>query len=102
MKDILTDISQELTDGISRSLSKCGLMYRIFSRVKTVDSIRHKLNVKYADKKVKIQDMIGIRIVLYFQDDVDALAVYYSAKDVVKKSIDEYDSSRSLTDVDAR
>lgn len=68
-------------------------MYRIFSRVKTVDSIRHKLNVKYADKKVKIQDMIGIRIVLYFQDDVDALAVYYSAKDVVKKSIDEYDSS---------
>lgn len=93
MKDILNDISQELTDGISRSLSRCGLMYRIFSRVKTVDSIRHKLNVKYADKKVKIQDMIGIRIVLYFQDDVDALAVYYSAKDVVKKSIDEYDSS---------
>lgn len=68
-------------------------MYRIFSRVKTSDSIRHKLNVKYAEKKVKIQDMIGIRIVLYFQDDVDALAVYYSAKDVVKKSIDEYDSS---------
>ena len=93
MKDILNDISQELTDGISRSLSRCGLMYRIFSRVKTSDSIRHKLNVKYADKKVKIQDMIGIRIVLYFQDDVDALAVYYSAKDVVKKSIDEYDSS---------
>ena len=93
MNDILNDISKELTDGISRSLSRCGLMYRIFSRVKTSDSIRHKLNVKYADKKVKIQDMIGIRIVLYFQDDVDALAVYYSAKDVVKKSIDEYDSS---------
>jgi ppGpp synthetase/RelA/SpoT-type nucleotidyltranferase len=93
MKDKLNDICVRLTDEISDSLSKCGLMYRIFSRVKTVDSIRHKLNVKYADKKVKIQDMIGIRIVLYFQDDVDALAVYYSAKDVVKKSIDEYDSS---------
>ena len=51
MKDILNDISQELTDGISRTLSRCGLMYRIFSRVKTSDSIRHKLNVKYADKK---------------------------------------------------
>ena len=85
MKDKLNDICFRLTDEISDSLSKCGLMYRIFSRVKTVDSIRHKLNVKYADKKVKIQDMIGIRIVLYFQDDVDALAVYYSAKDVMKK-----------------
>ena len=93
MKNKLNDICVRLTDEISDSISKCGLMYRIFSRVKTVDSIHHKLNVKYADKKVKIQDMIGIRIVLYFQDDVDALAVYYSAKDVVKKSIDEYDSS---------
>ena len=69
MKDKLNDICVRLTDEISDSLSKCGLMYRIFSRVKTVDSIRHKLNVKYADKKVKIQDMIGIRIVTYFLDD---------------------------------
>ena len=37
--------------------------------------------------------MIGIRIVLYFQDDVDALALYYSVGDVVKKAIDELDSS---------
>lgn len=37
--------------------------------------------------------MIGIRIVLYFQDDVDVLALYYSIGDVVKKSIDEYDPS---------
>ena len=37
--------------------------------------------------------MIGIRIVLYFQDDVDVLALYYSVGDVVKKSIDELDSS---------
>ena len=37
--------------------------------------------------------MIGIRIVAYFQDDVDALALYYSVGDVVKKAIDEPDSS---------
>lgn len=37
--------------------------------------------------------MIGIRIVAYFQDDVDALALYYSVGDVVKKAIDELDSS---------
>ena len=93
MKNSLERTAALLTSEISESLSKCGLMFRIFSRVKSESSIIHKLEVKYADKKVKIQDMIGIRIVVYFQDDVDALALYYSAGDVVKKSIDEFDSS---------
>lgn len=93
MDNRLRVITDRLTSDISQMLSRCGLMYRIFSRVKTESSIRHKLEVKYADKKVKIQDMIGIRIVLYFQDDVDALSLYYSIGDVVKRSIDEYDSS---------
>ena len=93
MQDSLEKIASRLTSDISSSLSRCGLMYRIFTRVKSESSIKHKLEVKYADKKVKIQDMIGIRIVAYFQDDVDALALYYSVGDVVKKSIDEFDSS---------
>jgi hypothetical protein len=42
---------------------------------------------------MKIQDMIGLRIVLYFQDDVDALAFFYSCGEVVRSSIDELDSS---------
>ena len=91
--DVLNQISYKLTSDISALLSRCGLMYRIFSRVKTESSIRHKLDVKYADQKVKILDVIGVRIVVYFQDDIDALALFYSASDVVKKSIDEFDSS---------
>ena len=93
MQNTLEKIAAQLTSEISNSLSRCGLMYRIFSRVKTESSIRHKLEVKYAGKKSKLQDMIGIRIVAYFQDDVDALALYYSVGDVVKKAIDELDSS---------
>ena len=93
MHNPLEQIASKLTSEISESLSRCGLMFRIFCRVKTESSLKHKLEVKYADKKVKIQDMIGIRIVTYFQDDVDALALYYSVGDVVKKSIDELDSS---------
>ena len=93
MHNTLETIAQRLTSDISHSLSKCGLMFRIFSRVKSEGSVRHKLEVKYASKAIKIQDMIGIRIVVYFQDDVDALALYYSVGDVVKKSIDEFDSS---------
>ncbi|MBR5299571.1 MAG: GTP pyrophosphokinase [Bacteroidales bacterium] len=93
MQNSLETITARLTSEISESLSKCGLMFRIFSRVKSESSITHKLEVKYADRKVKIQDMIGVRVVVYFQDDVDALALYYSVGDVVKKSIDEFDSS---------
>lgn len=93
MQNSLEKIASKLTSNISSSLSRCGLMFRTFTRVKSESSIKHKIEVKYAGKKVKIQDMIGIRIVAYFQDDVDALALYFSAGDVVKKSIDEYDSS---------
>ena len=93
MRNSLENIATQLTSEISNSLSKCGLMFRIFSRVKTENSIRRKLEVKYAKENVKLQDMIGIRIVVYFQDDVEALALYYSVGDVVKKSIDEFDSS---------
>ena len=80
-------IAASLTSCISDTLEKCGLMFRIFSRVKSESSIRHKLEVKYASKRIKIQDMIGIRIVVYFQDDVDALALYYSIGDVVDAKI---------------
>ena len=93
MQSTLENIAAKLTSDISESLSRCGIMFRIFSRVKSEDSIRKKLEVKYASKKVMLQDMIGIRVVLYFQDDVDALALFYSVGDVVKKAIDEFDSS---------
>lgn len=93
MENTLKQIASKLTSDISEQLSRSGIMFRIFSRVKTENSIRHKLEVKYADKKSRVQDMIGIRIVAYFQDDVDALALYYSVGDVVKKAIDEFDTS---------
>ena len=71
-------------------------MFRLFSRVKTISSLHHKMQIKgdsYRAGKSLIQDMIGLRIVLYFQDDVDALAFFYSCGEVVKSSIDEFDSS---------
>ena len=93
MENTIQQITSKLTSDIFELLSRRGIMFRIFSRVKTEKSIRHKLEVKYADKKSRVQDMIGIRIVTYFQDDIDVLALYYSVGDVVKKAIDEFDSS---------
>lgn len=65
---------KELEKRISRRLDKCGLMYRIFSRTKEKESVKSKIAKKqkvYRDKRKKMQDLIGIRIVLYFRDDID-------------------------------
>lgn len=71
-------------------------MFRIFSRVKTEQSLRHKIlfkDKKYIEGKAKIQDMLGMRIVLYFPDDVETLSIFLGTNDLVKSSVDEPDIS---------
>ena len=93
---MLRTSTNKLESQMFQHLNQCGLMFRLFSRVKTISSLHHKMQIKgdsYRAGKSLIQDMIGLRIVLYFQDDVDALAFFYSCGEVVKSSIDEFDSS---------
>ena len=93
---ILDKIAQRLESMLATQLNHCGLMFRLFSRVKTVESIRHKMRIKgekYRSGKSLIQDVLGLRIVAYFQDDVEALATYFSYGEAVDTSIDELDSS---------
>ena len=64
-ESILRSMAGRLTSG----LEKCGLYYRLFTRTKAAASTRSKLLAKgYKDGK-KMQDLFGIRIVAYFQDD---------------------------------
>ena len=93
---ILDGIAQRLESLLAKQLNNCGLMFRLFSRVKTTSSLAHKMRIKgekYRSGKSLIQDMIGLRIVAYFQDDVEALATYFSYGEAVGSSIDELDSS---------
>lgn len=62
---ILRSIAGRLTSG----LEKCGLYYRLFTRTKTAASTRSKLLAKGYQGGKKMQDLFGIRIVAYFQDD---------------------------------
>lgn len=69
---ILTSVSQT----IGQKFDKIGLLYRLFGRVKTETSIAHKIknnSGKYSTEKggKKIQDIIGLRITLYFTDDLE-------------------------------
>lgn len=96
MEQALNSIAQKMELDLSNKFSKCGLMFRLFSRAKTLNSLSHKMAMKgdkYRSGQSKIQDMIGLRIVAYFQDDVDVLACYYSYGDVIQSSIDELNSS---------
>ena len=70
-------------------------MYRLFGRAKTVASIEHKIGLKgdsYRSGESKINDIIGLRIVVYFPDDVDVLAMYFDDSSVVKRHIDTPDT----------
>lgn len=57
---------------LKEKLDNFGIYYRIFSRVKTGASIENKLSqeryVKNPDKKIR--DLFGVRIILYYQDDI--------------------------------
>lgn len=79
LEDIYTELvtsapEKELQKRIERKLNRCGIMYRVFSRIKERKSIDIKLEKKwekYKSEGKKMQDIIGIRIVLYFKDDIE-------------------------------
>ena len=65
--------TQRISKSVENTLSECGIIFRIFSRQKSEESIKAKIEKnpeKYGDTK-KIQDIIGIRIALYFPDDIE-------------------------------
>lgn len=83
------DISFKIEDELQRS----GIFFRIFARAKSVESIEKKLLAKdyeNSSEHKKMQDLIGIRITVYFDDDLPI--VYEAIKkkfDFVDETIDE-------------
>ena len=73
MMYVPSSVETELRRNVENQLKKCGIFYRVFSRRKSAASLEHKLaSGKYGgDDGKKIQDLIGIRVNLYFQDDLD-------------------------------
>ena len=69
-------VRQDLCTIIEEKLKKAGFYYRLAYRVKKPDSIRDKMIrrnygarcTKYEHRK--LQDLIGVRIILYFDDDM--------------------------------
>ena len=64
-------VEQDLKRIISERLEQCGLYFRVFSRIKTAASMARKFEMKEYGEDRKLQDLVGVRINLYFDDDVD-------------------------------
>ena len=74
----LTVIKPILED-LSLRLDRAGIYYRVFTRSKSLDSIKKKLEKKteqYKREGKKLQDVIGIRLVFYFLEDIEIVASY--------------------------
>ena len=64
-------VEQDIKRIISERLEACGLYFRVFSRTKTAASMARKFERKDYGQDRKLQDLVGARINLYFDDDVD-------------------------------
>ena len=73
---LLDTILSNIVDRLNDDLSRCGFMYHVFWRTKSESSIDEKLEKKAAGYRLeskKMQDLLALRITLYFSDDVEIL-----------------------------
>jgi putative GTP pyrophosphokinase len=64
-------IEKRLKEKLVNELTRTGLLFRLFSRVKEQTSIDEKFTRKtYSADTELMQDLIGFRITTYFSDDV--------------------------------
>lgn len=92
---MLDTIIGSIVDELEADLSRCGFMYHIFYRTKSFRSISEKLEKKadeYRAKGKKMQDLLALRITLYFSDDVDILYQFLKSKsNFLDETVDEDD-----------
>ncbi|PHR86579.1 MAG: RelA/SpoT family protein [Moritella sp.] len=89
---------------IENELNRLGLLFRVFSRSKSEESIKTKISSKaegyYSVDGKKLQDLYGIRIALYFPDDLQiaqkALEGLYilDSKEVDKQDSEIFSATR--------
>lgn len=84
-------VARELADTLINELSRIGLLFRVFYRAKEEFSLRKKIQAKgYSLSGRQLQDFIGIRVALYFSDDIGLCRdVANSLFESVEQTIDQ-------------
>ncbi len=91
-------IARSILNQIEIDLMHAGIFFRIFFRCKNEKSLDKKLSIKnengslkYDSKEKLIRDIIGIRINLYFLEDLDIITKFFKEKYIpqfVEETID--------------
>lgn len=92
-------ILSSIVERLEADLSRCGFMYHIFWRTKGELSIREKLQKKadgYRRDGRKMQDLLALRITLYFSDDVEILHQYLCAHSLFLSETIDTDDDRTF------
>ena len=91
-------IEKEIYAIIQGELDKAGILYRLFSRSKDKLSILEKIKRKqsegegYIEGGKLMQDIVGVRIVTYFKDDVDIVySLLENKMNYLNEEIDDLD-----------
>ena len=63
-------VAERLENIVNKCLERGGIYHQVFSRIKSYHSLSRKYETKKYDENKKIQDLIGIRVDVYFEDDL--------------------------------
>lgn len=88
----LIRVARDVSKDIEDKLDKLGLMYRIIYRPKDIDKAFKKIeDKKYSISNKKLQDLIGIRVTVFFEDDLDLVyGILRKADNFVDETIDNW------------
>ena len=94
---MLEPLAMAIEEQIANQMDRLGLLSRVFARAKSKVSLEQKLNRqpgKYSAGSKLIQDAIGVRVVVYFGDDIDM------AKHVLERHFQLVETVRDKPDTD--
>lgn len=83
MNNDLDRLAREIGASIEEELLRCGVFFRLFVRAKSLDSIEKKIKEKKYDQRDDgklMQDIIGLRVTTYFDDDLMILYDFLKSK----------------------
>lgn len=98
MRSQYDHIAEEIRREIDETLSGVGLLFRVFARGKDLFSLNNKLNKepgKYFLGGKLIQDVIGVRVALYFPDDIPVVKSILESKFILEASASTIDTPGS-------
>ena len=95
LSNLPLSISKNAETYIEDILNKAGVYYRVFARTKSAMSTINKMKKKSYGSTKKLQDILGVRVVLYFKDDIDVCVKLLKQElDLVDESIDREEEDK--------